>query len=61
MIVALVGITISLILALTQLQEQTVTFLFKLISVIIGLMITGLWIGSDLVEFASYAFNLIGY
>jgi len=59
-ITAVVGISISLLLALTQLQEQTVTFLFKLISIIIGLMITGLWIGEDLAEFTTYAFNLIG-
>ena len=59
-ITAVVGILVSLVLALTQLQEQTVTFLFKLVAVIIGLMITGLWIGADLVEFTSHAFNLIG-
>ena len=59
-ITAVVGISVSLVLALTQLQEQTVTFLFKLVAIIIGLMITGLWIGEDLTEFTIYAFNLIG-
>ncbi len=59
-ITAVVGILVSLVLALTQLQEQTVTFLFKLVAVIIGLMITGLWIGADLVEFTRHTFNLIG-
>ena len=59
-ITAVVGISVSLLLALTQLQEQTVTFVFKLVAIIIGLMITGLWIGEDLTEFTTYAFNLIG-
>ena len=59
-ITAVVGISVSLLLALTQLQEQTVTFVFKLVAIIIGLMITGLWIGEDLAEFTAYAFNLIG-
>ncbi|MCY4154393.1 MAG: type III secretion system export apparatus subunit SctS [Gammaproteobacteria bacterium] len=58
-ITALVGILISLLLALTQLQEQTVTFLFKLTAVVVGLMIIGLWIGADLAQFTMYSFNLI--
>ncbi len=58
-ITAMVGILISLLLALTQLQEQTVTFLFKLTAVVVGLMIIGLWIGADLAEFTMYSFNLI--
>ena len=59
LITAFVGILISLLLALTQLQEQTVTFLFKLTAVVVGLMIIGLWIGADLAEFTKYSFNLI--
>ena len=59
-ITAVVGILVSLVLSLTQLQEQTITFLFKLVAVIIGLMITGLWIGEDIAEFTIYAFNQIG-
>lgn len=60
LITAVVGIGVSLVLALTQLQEQTVTFLFKLVAIIIGLMIIGLWVGEDLAQFTIYAFNLIG-
>lgn len=59
LITALVGILVSLLLALTQLQEQTVTFLFKLTAIVVGLMIIGLWIGADLAEFTAYSFNLI--
>lgn len=59
-ITALVGILVSLALALTQLQEQTVTFLFKLVAVVIGLAITGLWIGEDIAQFTIHAFELIG-
>lgn len=59
LITATVGILVSLLLALTQLQEQTVTFLFKLTAVVVGLMIIGLWIGADLAEFTTYSFNLI--
>ena len=56
---ALIGLLISLILSLTQLQEQTISFIFKLSAMTASLLITGAWIGSEILEYSLHAFNLI--
>lgn len=54
---SVVGILISLLQALTQLQEQTVAFAVKLVAVSITLAImAGMW-GSEIVNFAMKLFN----
>ena len=46
-----VGIVITLIQALTQLQEQTLTFIPKLIAMSLVLVVTLPWVLRELVEF----------
>jgi type III secretion HrpO family protein len=52
-----VGLLISLIQALTQVQEQTLGFAVKLIFVIMVLALTTHWIGGEILEFTNYLFN----
>ena len=54
-----IGLVISVIQATTQIQEQTLTFVPKLVGVFASLVITGPWIGSQLVRFTRVLFETI--
>ncbi len=49
---SVVGLLISLIQALTQIQEQTLPFAFKLVAVIISIFLTSRWIGIEIYNFS---------
>lgn len=55
----IVGLLVSLFQALTQIQEQTLTFVPKIIATIIVIMITAPWMLKLLEAFGKEAFNLI--
>ena len=46
-----VGLVVSVMQATTQIQEQTLTFVPKLVAVFLSLVIAGPWIGAQLVRF----------
>lgn len=46
-----VGLIISLFQTLTSIQEQTLTFVPKLIAIMIAIMIMGNWILNEIVSF----------
>jgi flagellar biosynthetic protein FliQ len=52
-----VGLVISLLQALTQVQEQTLTFVPKIIATILVLIITATWMLDTLREFAGRVFD----
>lgn len=52
-----VGLLISLIQALTQVQEQTLGFAVKLVFVIFVLSLTTYWIGNEVLEYTNYLFE----
>ena len=52
----LVGFLISLFQAATQIQEQTLSFVPKIIAVAIALLVTGNWVLSELVSFTDQLF-----
>lgn len=54
-----VGLAISLLQALTQVQEQTLTFVPKIIATILVLIISAAWILGQLIAFANRVFALI--
>ncbi|WP_444917394.1 type III secretion system export apparatus subunit SctS [Microbulbifer sp. JMSA003] len=56
---SIVGTLVSLIQALTQIQEQTLGFVLKLVAVIFALIGTGSWMGAELVALGATAFNSI--
>jgi len=61
LVAAIVGTLFSLFQALTQIQEQTLSFAIKLIAVAITLALTASWIGSEMLNFATSVFNDIPY
>ena len=54
-----VGLIVSLFQALTQIQEQTLTFVPKIIATILVIMITAGWMMDTLREFAIKAFDMM--
>ena len=58
LVAAVVGILVSLVQAVTQVQEQTLSFAVKLISVIVTILLTARWIGGELFNFATKIFDL---
>jgi flagellar biosynthesis protein FliQ len=55
----LVGLTISIFQATTQIQEQTLTFVPKLIAVALVGVITGSWMLHTIMSFTQRIFSLI--
>ena len=56
-VAALTGLLVSLFQAVTQLQEQTLVFGVKLISVIGTLLLTAGWLGGELTRFSQTIFD----
>jgi len=52
-----IGLFVSVIQATTQIQEQTLTFVPKLVGVFLSLAITAPWIGAQLVRFTRLVFE----
>ncbi len=52
-----VGLVISVFQTVTSIQEQTLTFVPKILAVFITLMICGGWIMNNLVEFTTALFK----
>jgi flagellar biosynthetic protein FliQ len=55
----LVGFLISLFQAATQIQEQTLSFVPKMIAVAIALLVTGNWVLNQLVTFTQSLFDML--
>ncbi|TNE49130.1 MAG: flagellar biosynthetic protein FliQ [Deltaproteobacteria bacterium] len=52
-----VGLMISIFQAVTQIQEQTLTFVPKIVCVFGSLMIFGAWIGNILIRYCEMLFT----
>ncbi|MGB3277083.1 MAG: type III secretion system export apparatus subunit SctS [Castellaniella sp.] len=57
-VAAIVGTLFSLFQALTQIQEQTLSFAIKLIAVFITLLLTARWVSGELYNYAVAVFDL---
>jgi flagellar biosynthesis protein FliQ len=55
----LVGLTISILQATTQIQEQTLTFVPKLVAVAATLAIAGPWMMGQLIAFSASIYDSI--
>lgn len=53
----IVGFLISVFQAATQIQEQTLSFVPKIIAVALALLITGNWVLAELVSFTQNLFD----
>ena len=54
-----VGLIIAVFQAATQIHEQTITFVPKLLAIAIMLLLTGSYILENLIEFTKNIFNLM--
>ncbi len=58
LVATFVGLLVSLLQALTQVQEQTIGFAVKLIAVTITMLLTARWMGSELYTFCVNLFEV---
>ncbi len=56
-VAAIVGTLFSLLQALTQIQEQTLSFAIKLIAVGLTLFLTASWLGGELMNYTLTIFD----
>lgn len=56
-VASIVGTLFSLLQALTQIQEQTLSFAVKLVAVGITLVLTARWIGGEIYNFTLLLFD----
>ena len=55
-VATVIGILVSLLQALTQIQEQTLGFAIKLIAISLTLMVASQWMGGQLIVFTNDIF-----
>ena len=56
-VASVVGILLSLVQAITQLQEQTLTFGVKLVVVVLTIFLMHGWIGAELLRYSTDIFS----
>lgn len=56
-VATLVGLAVSLLQALTQIQEQTLSFAVKLICVSVVILLTAHWVGGELYRYTLRIFD----
>ena len=59
LVATLLGVATSLLQALTQIQDQTLPYVIKLVSVSVTLLLTGRWIGSEVIGLCVRCMDLI--
>jgi flagellar biosynthesis protein FliQ len=55
----IVGLIVSILQATTSIQEQTLSFVPKLIAIVVALIIFGGWMTGSLMDFTTQIFELI--
>lgn len=58
-VATVVGLIVSILQALTQIQEQTLPFAVKLVTITIALLATARWLGNELYQFTITIFDRI--
>jgi type III secretion protein S len=59
LIAAACGMVVSLLQAVTQIQDQTLPYVVKLVAVAGTLAVMGRWIGVELIQLTNLAFTLL--
>lgn len=57
----IVGLVVSILQTITSIQEQTLTFVPKLLAIFLTLMLVGNWILTNLKEFTQELFQFQNY
>jgi len=55
----IVGLIVSLVQAVTQVQDQTLTFVPKIVAVLVALVIVGPWMMEKIIEFGREMFGTL--
>lgn len=58
-VATLCGCIVSLVQAITQIQDQTLPYIVKLLAVSVTLALMGRWIGVELIQLANSALALV--
>lgn len=61
LVALLVGLLIAVFQATTQIQEQTLAFVPKILAIFLTLLFTGNWILQSLIQFTTSVFDKIQY
>lgn len=59
LIATLCGLAVSLIQAVTQIQDQTLPYVVKLVAVAVTLAAMGRWIGVEMIRLTEMAFVMV--
>ena len=59
LVATLLGMLVSLVQAVTQIQDQTLPYVVKLVAVAVTVGVLGRWFGSELVTLTNLAFDLV--
>jgi flagellar biosynthetic protein FliQ len=59
LISVVVGLIVAIFQAATQIHEQTLTFVPKVLAIALTLLLMGGWIGTVLIEFVNRVFQLM--
>lgn len=59
LVASVVGLAIAFLQAITQVQDQTISFGVKLLAVIVAIALTSTWLGRELMNFADQLFASI--
>ena len=55
------GVAVSLIQAVTQIQDQTLPYVVKLAAISVTLTLMGRWIGVELIRLTELGFSMVPY
>lgn len=56
-----IGLVISILQTVTSIQEQTLTFVPKLLGILVTIMLAGRWMLNSVVEFFNYLMQNMAY
>jgi len=59
LVATITGVLVSLLQAVTQIQEQTLGFAVKLVAIVITLYLTARWLGIEIYHFGVLVFDSI--
>ena len=59
LVASIVGLAIALLQAVTQVQDQTISFGIKLLAAMVAIALTSAWLGAELMNFADQLFASI--
>jgi len=59
LVASIVGLAIAMLQAVTQVQDQTISFGIKLLATMVAIALTSVWLGAELMNFAGQLFASI--